>query len=127
MSREVLGAKVAGFCPMGCGETLFTGSGGHVTCSYFQCPNPCAVDELLAERETEHIVVFGPEGFDIQHPLRERIGGELFKCGLHQFCANLDGPPVKTGRYRAVKRARAERGWIFTPLPDADHTKARAA
>lgn len=42
--------RVAGVCPNGCGRTLFLGSGGHVTCSWIDCPNPAAPDELLAER-----------------------------------------------------------------------------
>lgn len=43
-------SDVAGYCPMGCGHTLFVGSGGHITCSWAHCPNPSAVDELLADR-----------------------------------------------------------------------------
>lgn len=44
---------VKGRCPMGCGETLFLGSGGHVTCRYLPCPNPCAADDLLASQPHE--------------------------------------------------------------------------
>jgi hypothetical protein len=33
---------------MGCGETLFIGDGGHVTCSWHACPNPGTADSLLA-------------------------------------------------------------------------------
>lgn len=64
--------KVKGFCPMGCGETLFLGSGGYVTCSWVKCPRPDAAADILLERESEHIVVLGESTFDIQHPLRER-------------------------------------------------------
>jgi hypothetical protein len=32
---------------MGCGETLFLGAGGHVTCSYIPCPDPSATDDVL--------------------------------------------------------------------------------
>ena len=39
--------KVVGRCPMGCGATLFLGSGGHVTCSWEHCPDPGAADDLL--------------------------------------------------------------------------------
>lgn len=39
--------KVMGNCPMGCGATLFLADGGHVTCSWVDCPNPAAPDELL--------------------------------------------------------------------------------
>lgn len=39
--------EITGRCPMGCGATLFLGAGGHVTCSWIECPNPAAADELL--------------------------------------------------------------------------------
>lgn len=39
--------KVQGHCPMGCGETLFLGNGGHVTCSLIGCADPTAADRLL--------------------------------------------------------------------------------
>lgn len=42
--------KVAGQCPMGCGETLFLGEGGHVTCSVISCPDPGAADRALTGR-----------------------------------------------------------------------------
>lgn len=93
--------RVRGYCPMGCGTTLFVGEGGHVTCSWRGCPDPGAVDKILAERETEHIIHFADDGFDVQHPLRERIAGELFTCTLHQDLRELGGPPVPPGRYRA--------------------------
>jgi hypothetical protein len=37
---------IAGKCPMGCGDSLFVGAGGHITCSWIECPNPSAADEL---------------------------------------------------------------------------------
>ncbi len=43
--------KVYGRCPMGCGETLMLGNGGHVTCSYLPCPDPCKADDLLEHSE----------------------------------------------------------------------------
>lgn len=40
--------KVMGKCPMGClGESLFLAEGGHVTCSWIECPDPSAADRLL--------------------------------------------------------------------------------
>lgn len=42
--------RVRGKCPMGCGETLFLGAGGYVTCSYLPCPNPGAASDRLAAR-----------------------------------------------------------------------------
>lgn len=92
--------RVAGHCPMGCGQTLFLGEGGHVTCASLPCPNPCLVDDLLADPETEHVIKFSDETFAILHPLRERAE-ELFACPLHEHVIGLSGPPVEPGRYRA--------------------------
>lgn len=93
----------AGYCPMGCGTTLFVGAGGHITCSLIGCPRPTAVDEILAERETEHIVTLLPHDFSILHPLRERLDQELLRCDLHAYLIGLDGPPRQPGRYCARK------------------------
>lgn len=91
--------KVAGYCPMGCGETLFLGEGGHVLCSLIECPNPAAVDELLQDRETEHVVSYSPDGrWNAQHPLRERLNGALLDCPIHRALASA--LPRKPGRYR---------------------------
>ena len=92
---------VAGYCPMGCGRTLFLGSGGHVTCSLTVCPRPTAVDDLLEDQETEHIVVFEVARFTVRHPLRERLDDALMTCQLHEQLSMLGGPPVRPGRYRA--------------------------
>jgi hypothetical protein len=102
--------KLKGHCPMGCGETLFMASGGHITCSDISCPLPTVVDELLSENETGHIVLIDDGGFTIKHPLCERalqhrLGhGELFKCALLKYMNNLTGPPAKPGYYRVLQR-----------------------
>lgn len=82
---------VRGYCPMGCGQTLFVAEGGHITCSWGMCPNPSAVDELLGDRETEHIVDLGMHDFALQHPLRERINGDLFSCSMHHELVEVLG------------------------------------
>jgi Family of unknown function (DUF6085) len=92
---------LAGYCPMGCGQTLFAADGGHITCRRLTCPRPTAVTDLLEDRETEHIVEFDPRTFTIRHPLRERIDDALLTCDLHDYVSRLDGPPVQPGRYRA--------------------------
>lgn len=107
--------RINGHCPMGCGETLFVGKDGYLTCSKLKCPRPTAADELLADRETEHVVEFGETGFTVRHPLRERLDDELMRCQLHEHIAALTGPPVKPGRYRA--RVRADVGWTWEPIP----------
>lgn len=95
---------IQGWCPMGCGRTLFVGQGGYITCSYIHCPRPDAISDLLDDNEIEHIVEFGETGFTIRHPLRERLDDALMACKLHEYIANLPGPPVKPGRYRAEDR-----------------------
>lgn len=92
---------VQGFCPMGCGETLILGDGGHVTCSWLECPNPGKADDILHDRETEHIMRCDDNGFTLQHPLRER-GEDLFQCPVHdQLARHLGGPPNdEVGDYR---------------------------
>jgi len=95
---------VKGYCPMGCGETLFLAFDGYVTCSYVSCPKPDAVSTILENRETEHLVTFKDSNFSILHPLRERaerLDGKLTECELHNYISMLQGPPVKPGVYRA--------------------------
>lgn len=92
--------KIAGYCPMGCGQTLFVGEGGAITCSLLSCPRPDAVHQLLSDRETEHIVVYGEETFSLKHPLRERIEGELFECAIHAHLASQPRPAMTPGTYR---------------------------
>lgn len=101
---------------MGCGETLFLSGEGYVCCEGLRCPRHTAPSEILADAETEHIVVLRERNFDVQHPLRERIGGELFDCELHQYLHSLDGPPASPGRYRAVKEHGSR--WMFTKVAE---------
>jgi hypothetical protein len=90
--------KVAGKCPMGCGETLFLGDGGHVTCSLLGCLRPSAGDELL-HLPTEHYVVIDADGFTLEHPARERVEGTMHNCPTHSALRALDGAPMPPGRY----------------------------
>jgi Family of unknown function (DUF6085) len=112
--------RVQGCCPMGCGETLFLGSGGYVTCSLDLCPAPDAASRLLATRETDHLVEIGADGFNVQHPLRERLDGALFGCDLHIRLTALDGPPLKPGRYRVRVSDDRGSGMEFVPVPGDD-------
>lgn len=101
---------VKGFCPMGCGPTLFVAEGGYITCSFNKCPNPSYVSELLEDRETEHIVKFVEGGFTVQHPLREKKD-TLMTCDVHLRLADLDYPPVKPGTYRFILTPDQEKPW----------------
>lgn len=64
---------VAGVCPMGCGETLFLGDGGHITCSYNDCPDPTAADGMLSQaasaQRTEEATVSATERFKLEGEL----------------------------------------------------------
>lgn len=103
--------KVAGFCPMGCGETLFLGAGGHVTCSLLKCPNPCAADGLLQDRETEHVVSYSEDGrWNAQHPLRERLNGALLDCPIHRALASA--LPRQPGRYRVRVQSANDSAYV---------------
>lgn len=93
---------VVGFCPMGCGQTLFLGDDGYVTCSYLECPNPTAVCEVLADGDTRHLIKVEETTFSVQHPLRERLDGKLFDCTVHQQIKALAGPPMPPGLYRVA-------------------------
>ncbi|MET7477976.1 DUF6085 family protein [Streptomyces sp. NPDC005648] len=106
--------RVPGYCPMGCGQTLERrGTDGVIQCQATRCPRVYAVQDLLTDRETEHIVQFDTTGFTVRHPLRERIGDALMQCTLHRHCASLSGPPADPGRYRAV---RVDGEWRFQRL-----------
>lgn len=116
-----MGAKVAGHCPMGCGQTLFLGSGGYVTCSLDVCPQPDAVAEILADAEAHHIVKLDEDEFTVRHPLRERLNDELMRCSLHAWIAGLSGPPRKTGTYRVLTPVAGPHRWVaahWEPMPD---------
>jgi Family of unknown function (DUF6085) len=115
--RRMRDPGVRGHCPMGCGESLFLGSGGYITCGSLECPAPTAVSDLIAARpEPGHIVLFHDDDtFTIEHPVRERIAGSLFACALHNHLVGLEGPPVVPGRYRVTPVAR---GWKFNLITE---------
>lgn len=90
------------YCPMGCGNTLHVMSAGMIRCLNRDCPDPGAVTKILSNPETCDVVTFTSGRFTVLHPLRERIGGSLFGCRVHQALLEMDEPPVGgPGRYRA--------------------------
>lgn len=112
-----MSTKVPGYCPMGCGQTLFAASGGYITCSRDTCPRPDAVSDLLNDAETEHVVSFGARTFTVRHPLRERLDDALMDCQLHNDIAAMSGPPVQPGRYRAYGSGGH---WTWECIPARD-------
>ncbi|WP_435582892.1 DUF6085 family protein [Amycolatopsis thermoflava] len=109
---------IDGYCPMGCGRTLFVADGGFITCSFVHCPRPDAAADILADSETEHTVQFDADGFTVRHPLRERLDDELMSCKLHAVCAGLPGPPPQLGTYRATLTTGDRPHWTFAALED---------
>lgn len=107
---------------MGCGETLELNiSYGDIRCTFYdeetetECPEPYAVQWLLDDPETEHIVEIRPQDFTAQHPLRERLEGYLFECEVNDYLHNLPGAPVEPGRYRMTKTYDS---WVYERLSD---------
>lgn len=95
--------KVQGYCPMGCGPTLFVDSTGYIACTAADCEDPAAIAKIPGDRETEHIVAFDRHSFSTQHPLKERLNGLLFDCEIHDEIRDMGGPPPEgLGRYRVL-------------------------
>lgn len=102
MTTEI---RAAGYCPMGCGQTLvahwgtFTPAVLH--CTGRTCPRPTAAGEILLDGETDHIVMIDNDGHTIRHPLRERLDDTLLTCDLHNIIAR-GGMSELRGRYRVI-------------------------
>lgn len=104
---------VAGYCPS-CGRNgLIVGEDGSICCSRpDNCRNPAAAGELLADRETEHLVTLTGKDFTIRHPLIERLDGALEDCALHEQLVRMGGPPRVPGKYRVYTGATfADHAW----------------
>lgn len=93
--------KVQGYCPMGCGETLRIAPRGEIFCGNLPgCPDPRAVEKILADSETSHVIRVDSRGWNLKHPLRERANDDLLDCHdsrMMEFVHHLDA-----GTYRSV-------------------------
>ncbi len=49
-----------------------------------------------------HVVKADGETFTLQHPLTERLTGDLFACDIHAHIAA--GEPLEKGRYRVLMK-----------------------
>lgn len=109
-------AIVRGYCPA-CGlGSLVLGDDNRIVCVTADCSRRDAVDKILDEGETEHIVRFEERAFSVKHPLRERVEDDLFTCTLHTYLASLPVRPVETsGVYRVVP---VEDGFAYARLGD---------
>jgi hypothetical protein len=112
---------VAGYCPMGCGQTLGTDAAGQVFCWHQDCVRPDAVALILDQSEVEHLVTVQPDhSWTVRHPLRERIQEELEKCALHRDMVVLGLADTKNpGQYRVTKnvlRPPGRRAYSWEPV-----------
>jgi hypothetical protein len=94
--------EIKGYCPMGCGSTLFLGEGGFVTCSWINCPDPEAVTKILeGAAERDHTVLITETMWTMQHPLRERVENDLFQCEMGKRITNYTAKVLlEPGLYR---------------------------
>jgi hypothetical protein len=95
---------------MGCGRSLHRHLGGAIRCYDASCPRPAAAAEILADSETEHIVLLEEDTFTIRHPLRERLDDALMECALHELVAGTGAPSGPPGRYRVTMQ---DGGWAW--------------
>jgi hypothetical protein len=107
-----------GHCPA-CGRTsLMTGAGGHITCGHLECPDPTAVDRLLDDGETEHVMtVHRDYSFTIRHPLKERLDGALEDCAVHNLALHRSTRLPEPGSYR-VHLSESYGRLSFDRVPD---------
>lgn len=120
---------VKGWCPMGCGRTLHLNMDtGVIFCISKKCHRPEAVTELIRNPWTKHhTVVFKGTGFEIKHPMSERVTGSLLACTLQRWLNTLDGPPVRFGTYHVtaldglqfgIEGATVINNWVFEEKTD---------
>ena len=101
-SDPTVAFRVEGYCPM-CGRAALIKMGSRLMCTDDRCPNPLGLHILLQNRMiSDHLVRVGEDGFSVQHPMRERLNGELFVCGLHVGLSQAEEAPVEPGLYVAT-------------------------
>lgn len=106
--------SVAGNCPACGGRSLALTGDDELACIYQGCPRPSAVHELLSrEQISSHRVRIEEGGFSIEHPLVERLDGQLFTCALHVWLLESFQAPRDPGNY--LVHPLADGGWIYIP------------
>lgn len=113
--------RVLGYCPMGCGETLYF-EPPHIMCNDAECPDSMAVGKLLSENQgTWHILDVQADGVTTKHPIMERIDGGLFGCTVHDYAMSFHGPPVSLGMWklRPARTVEINGETLYHPDDDA--------
>lgn len=107
----MMGPRVQGFCPMGCGETLLLDPAeGTVYCSKWECPQENSVTLILSNPHIEqHVVEIRENDFTVKHPLRERIEDDLFSCELNQTLSGWPSAQIEPGLYRTTDGTEFEK------------------
>jgi len=112
--------SVAGTCPSCGGRSLVVDDDDEIDCIRAFCKRPTAAHELLNVAEhVDHVVVLFPEGFEMKHPLIERLDDDLFSCALHCWISEQTEPPREFGTYRVAWSDGA--GWQWTPIQPPEH------
>ena len=62
---------VRGTCPACANNTLFLGDGGHITCSWIDCPDPAFVDNMLNEHTQQVGDTTGQIVADLEHARKQ--------------------------------------------------------
>jgi hypothetical protein len=113
--------RVAGFCPMGCGESLLVDQDGRMVCCAADCPRPDTLAVILGNPETEHLVQVGLTAYTIQHPLRERAESLLFSCPVHAYVSDTVHLHMGTpGLYRVAPYLQGDGAVRWERIGDAD-------
>lgn len=107
---------VRGYCPMGCGQSLIL-EGARVRCEDFACSNPEAVQRILDNPETEHIVRISLGDVSVKHPLRERVEDDLFECPIFHTVTR-EAYAYDPGTYRVYADSLNE--LHFNRIPDRE-------
>lgn len=95
------------YCPS-CGApdlVVTANKGGLLRCTYVMCPEPDALERILADpRIHQHTVRLDEEGWTVRHPLIERLDDRLFTCSLNHYLSSDDAllNAMVPGEYEAT-------------------------
>jgi hypothetical protein len=93
---------VAGRCPACHGTSLFLGSGGHVTCSRIDCPDPSLADTLLHDEHTSDLTAAAGRLRDLAAILAEQAPAPLPTA--EELAAGQTADKVTAQRIQAARK-----------------------
>jgi|GEM_PF-6318816 hypothetical protein len=119
---------IDGHCPacgrrsLGVKPSLLRGPTARIECFHPGCPAPGTAATILDDPEIHHIVRFdGASGtFNAQHPLRERVGGLLLDCDIHdevrRWYADEQGHAFGDTPDGTYRLKRNDESWLWEKL-----------